>query len=198
MFHAGSAPGVRPSEPCSSRAAVCRYRHRSPPDVRSARGDPHGRSPAKSQIPRICASARQRPVVRTSGHPPPSGCITARESATRVGGLDQPGHVALLGLCPLQGTPPARMIRPSPASPLMRLAESGANDRHHSTPGSHFQRDGLASLEAADPPGVCRLERSRLFGKTAIRESPPRAPGCVAAPCRTVLESLPLPCRSQP
>jgi hypothetical protein len=33
LFHAGSAPGVRPSEPCSSRAAVRRLRRRCPLDV---------------------------------------------------------------------------------------------------------------------------------------------------------------------
>ena len=124
---------------------------------------PHDRNQVKSQIPRICASTWHRLIVWSDEHPPSSGCSTARESATRTDGLDQSGHVALLGLSPLQGTPPRRKGPAEAAPPLMRLAKSGASDRQHSTPGYRFQRDRLASLEAADPPGVLRLGRSRLF-----------------------------------
>jgi len=40
LFHARSAHGVRPSEPSSSRAAVCRLQHRSPLGVGSTREAP--------------------------------------------------------------------------------------------------------------------------------------------------------------
>jgi hypothetical protein len=43
LFHARSARGVRPSELSSSRAAVCRFQHRCPLGVGSARGAPRPR-----------------------------------------------------------------------------------------------------------------------------------------------------------
>jgi hypothetical protein len=64
LFHARSVHGVHPSERCSSRAVVRRFRRRSPHDVRAARA-PHHRRSTKSQH----RSVRQRrPTAKCEAH----------------------------------------------------------------------------------------------------------------------------------
>ena len=81
LFHARSAPGVRPSELCSSRAAVRRLRRRCPHVVevilRSIRAA-GGRRKRRNAAPNPPPSHMDGPSKR----PSPSGLCSTRKSAT--------------------------------------------------------------------------------------------------------------------
>jgi hypothetical protein len=81
LFRARSAHGVRPSELCSSRAAVRRLQRRCPLDV----GTPSWYHPSPdnpSRAPKHRAEAIVPHVGSPFGRPPPSGLCSTRESAT--------------------------------------------------------------------------------------------------------------------
>jgi hypothetical protein len=121
------------------------------------------------------------PLVALGGEPNPSDhrAATAETAATRhsygragtrsrlqgfaprkspppcTGGLGRFRRVALLGFCPPGCSPPTK--RPIQSASPHGLGSSGANDRKSDPTGYSFRRDGLASLETADPPGLLRL-----------------------------------------
>jgi hypothetical protein len=78
LFHAGSAHGVRPSELCSSRAAVRCLQRRFPPGVGSpvepmANSDPHRKSKPAEKRARTSNPHLQGLAPRES--PPPSSTV---------------------------------------------------------------------------------------------------------------------------
>lgn len=109
LFHTRSAPGVHPSEPCSSRAAAHRLRRHCPHDIRKRPTEASSTEPRPK--PQPCIS--QRPVKR----PLPTRHCSTRESATSADGLDRQKHVALLGFIPSRVFALAGMARPSPRLP---------------------------------------------------------------------------------
>jgi hypothetical protein len=115
-----------------------------------------------------------------------------------AGGLGRRQARGSPGFRPLQGVPP-RWIGPAlTAPPLMGLVETAASGRNDAPPGSHLQRDWLAPLRAADPPGVCTP-----FAVTVVREGrdsgvSSSGPGVRHRPLTAIFESSSLLCRSQP
>jgi hypothetical protein len=120
-----------------------------PAETHGRNGD--GREPKRAPDP-------QRPCVGNRGASPVFRVLLhARVRHQNGGGLDRRRRVALLGFLPSRVFSPAGMGAVlHHASPHVVL-RAGANDRNGSTPGCCFRRDRLASLEAADPPGVSRL-----------------------------------------
>jgi len=82
LFHAGSAYGIRPSEPCSSRAAVRRLQRHSPHDISFARSPQHIQSMSQNKKPESLFTAPKLCVTKLAKHHPPSGFCSTRKSAT--------------------------------------------------------------------------------------------------------------------
>jgi hypothetical protein len=107
LFHAGSAHGVRPSERCSSRAAVRRLRRRCPPAVATTAQPSRG--PPSCRRCRSTAPDPTTPIVgRPSCRPSSSGLCSTRESATSRRLFRPERARGSPGLRPLQGVPPRR------------------------------------------------------------------------------------------
>jgi hypothetical protein len=130
LFHARSAPGVLPSELCSSRAAVRRLRRRCPPVVgaflRPARAPTRCRG-CRSTAPNPRAPMVGGPLRR----PSPSGLCSTRESTTSDWLFRPPRARSSPGLLPFRVFPLAGIARPSPCAPLMRFpawAQASARD----------------------------------------------------------------------
>jgi hypothetical protein len=139
LFHAGPAPGVHPSEHCSSP------RSRTP-------------SPAPRPSCRCCravhplfAEPTRGSIVERATCPgtPPSGVGATRESGTKRGGLGRAGPW-LSWVSPLQGAPPRRLAAAFTATPLLQLPPALAGDRRCAAPG-YFSTTRLAGL-----PPDCR------------------------------------------
>jgi hypothetical protein len=136
--------------------------------------------------PRPAPSRRSRssaPVARPQavGEAPPSGPCSTRES-DRPGRWFRPTRArSSLGIHPLQGTPSRWNGTAFTAPPLLWLPQptSGRN----STTGSCLPASP-AGLTWRLPAllGFRALCSSRTFERQAVRESPPRRPGCVTAP----------------
>jgi hypothetical protein len=130
LFHARSAPGVLPSELCSSRAAVRRLRRRCPPVVGAILRPV--RAPARRRRCKSTAPNSRAPMMDgTSKRPSPSGLYSARESATSVWLFRPPRARSSLGIVPFRVLPLAGMARPSPCAPLLRFpawAQASARD----------------------------------------------------------------------
>jgi hypothetical protein len=148
LFHAGSAPGVRPSEPCSSRAAVRRLRRRCPLVVRSLPPT----AVAKS-LPCVLAETETPEQQLLSGGllqtPSPSGLCSTRKSATSLRLFRPPGARSSPGIHPLQGFLPHRNGTTFIAPPLMRLS-SVAIARFLGLPFRVFLRGGIGSSRKRD------------------------------------------------
>jgi len=122
LFHAGSARGVRPSELCSFRTGGDRLRYHYPLAV----SDGDDRLLARTTF---TSSGFLGPRTWTGGlaerryapSPAASGSCSVRESATRAGGLDRLGRVALLGFAPFRVLCLAGRDGPSSRPPLVRL-----------------------------------------------------------------------------
>jgi hypothetical protein len=183
LFHARSAHGVRPPEPSSSRAAVRRLRRLCLLDVQRLL-EPT-RKPA---FRRGCRSAAPEPLASMMGRPakPPrlQGVAPHESPPHRSGGLGRTEHVALLGFRPSRVFPLAgRTTTTGRVSPHEVTRMDDESTVRTPLQGLAFRRGWLASFETADPPGVSSpCDSPRKFGSMAVRESPPRAPGCVTAP----------------
>jgi hypothetical protein len=85
------------------------------------------------------------------------GLLPATIRHSHTGGLDRCAARSSLELRALQGAPPCcggpAFTGPSPHG----FSTAGANDRRCDPSGYRPQRGWLASLETADPPGLCRL-----------------------------------------
>jgi hypothetical protein len=136
LFHARSAPGVRPSELCSFRAAARRLRRRCPPVVgvilRSARAA-GGRRERRNAAPNPPPSHVDGPSKR----PSPSGLCSTRKSATSHR-LFRPTRSAWLSW---DSSPPG--FSPS----------SDGRDLHRASP--HEIPCSGASVLAGASPGYC-------------------------------------------
>jgi hypothetical protein len=191
LFQTGSALGVLPSEPSSSRAAVRRLRRRCPPVVRNHRAD--------ATVGVVAGAKDSAPILLQQAPPrssPPSGLCSARESATSTGGLDPYQHVALLGFIPSRVFPPTAMARPSPRLPSCgyRLPAQGSSPTHF--------RVSLDGGIGWSPEGDCRPswgfgphDSSRVFGHAQVLESPPQESECVTTSPALRLQTL---CRTLP
>jgi hypothetical protein len=124
LFHARSAPGVRPSESCSSRAAVRRLRRLCPPVVgppfHSLRGHPDRRR-CRSTAPNPNTPMRRE----LRDDPRLQGLAPHENPPPEAGGLGRRQARNSLGLTPLQGVPPHRNAATFTAAPLMRLLQPG-------------------------------------------------------------------------
>jgi len=140
--------GVLPSELSSFHAAVYRLRYRSPLVVRPASVSLQPLTPPNYfHIRRRSNNSAGSFKVRV--HSPPSGFCTARKSATRLGGLDQAEHTALLGLLPLQGL----------------LPHSKQHNLHHASPHAVFKKN--ASIVFVPLQGLNSKQDWLVFFKTA-------------------------------
>jgi hypothetical protein len=157
LFHTGSAPGVRPSELCSSRTGGCRLRYRCPLAVGIASVQLHGWSRRPSQLPRTCAWPRFPPIEAFAERPSASGFCSVRESAHSKRWFRPIRARGSPGLRPLQGVHPPRTGRD-----LRRVLPScglrtGRLRPVRATSGCRIRRGWLVSRETADPPGVSYL-----------------------------------------
>jgi hypothetical protein len=123
-------------------------------------------------------------------HPRLQGFPPHEDPLPRTGGLDRYEARCSLGFSALQGIPPLPrwpgLHRASPHGLRSQGAETTFEwPSRVSLPGEM----GIVSLETAYPHGLRRLMTSHeRLKKTAVRESPPQAPGCVTVPCRTLFE----------
>jgi hypothetical protein len=122
--------------------------HRRPKSTNTGRNRRQltSRPPATSRVP---IQARERPRLQ--------GFAPHESPPLTAGGLDRRRARSSPGLHTLQGSLPRWNRTAFTALPLMGFLRSGASDRTTGPPGSRFLRDRLASLEAAGPPGLCRL-----------------------------------------
>jgi hypothetical protein len=181
LFHATSALGVSLqsfSLPCS--------RAPSPTPLPSCR------------LPRRCFRAPRR-VLRLRA---PPAARRDRPDDARLQGLSphesplsphrrfRPGRArGSLGVSTLQGfLPPSEWPGLHPSSPL-ELHRAGRKRPHRRAPqGLASDGDRLVSCETAYPPGLLRpRDRPQTLGSISVRESPPRASGCVTVPCKLSL-----------
>ena len=103
------------------------------------------------------------------------------------------------GIHPLQGFLPHRTGTTFIVPPLMRFPTWAQASLQGPLQGIATRRDWLVSLETADPPGVPPpLDLAWKFDSDPIRESPPRAPGCVTVPSTSSLWTVVLLYRSLP
>jgi hypothetical protein len=178
LFHAGSAHGVRPSELCSSRAAVRRLRRPCLLAVWPLR-ELSSEARLPSQAPRICASCRTNAAASRWTESSTSRLCSTRESATRRR-LFRPAQArSSPGPSPLQGVHPHRDGYEEP--PLMRLA-----NRTQATGAPRFRVSlpaGLADLSRGCRPswGLLPRDASRGFDLDAVLGSPPWRPRYVTA-----------------
>jgi hypothetical protein len=126
--------------------------------------------PAKSRDRDVATSRRNMKRRRTGKVRDPQSIPRLQGFAPREspppddGGLDHRRHVALMGFFPSRVFTLAGMSTAFTAPPLLWFLPRDASGPRNATPGSCFQQDWLASLEAADPPRVFRLltEHDRL------------------------------------
>jgi hypothetical protein len=148
LFHAGSAPGVHPSELCSFRAAERRLQRRCPlvvgMNVRLTRAD-GGRRRYRSTAPGPPPPHMDVPSER----PSPSGLCSTRKSAT-PSRLFRPERSAWLSW---DSSPPG--YSPSPAGHGLHRASP------HEVPGFGRKRPKLV-LFRVSLPGEVGLPLSRL------------------------------------
>jgi len=111
LFHAGPAPGVHPSELCSSRSAVRRLRRRAPLVVDHPR--PNGDSPAPT---RRCSPTRRLPV-RRPGQPRLQGLALSASPVPNRGRFRSPRARSSPGLRLSRAFTLAALPRPSPGLP---------------------------------------------------------------------------------
>jgi len=120
LFRAGSAPGVRPSELCSSRAAARRLRRRCPLVVGTVRR--RTRAAIGRRERRSAAPNRRRPMwARRRAAPRLQGFAPRESPPPRPGCLDRSVARSSHGVSPLQGVPPHRTGAAFTAPPLMRF-----------------------------------------------------------------------------
>lgn len=145
LFHAGSALGVHPSEPSSSRAAVPRLRGPSPHAVDRTRRSLTGSASIESR-----ASPRQERQghVKAPRATSTSGSCSARESATDKKRVRSLGARSSLGFSPLQGAPSPRDGSAFTEPPLLRFSIPGCR----SAPRCYRSRVSLAR----SPAGLSR------------------------------------------
>jgi hypothetical protein len=175
LFHAGSAPGVRPSELSSSRAAwspspvlVPSCRLKTPPNLSETQKRRERRSAAPPPFP-MWKGPWSAP--RLQGFPP------HESPPLQAGGLGRHEHVALLGFLPSRVFPLGEMALVFTMPPLMRLAVRATSRPWAPLQGLVSARGWLVSRETADPPEVCCLPATTTFETNTVLESPPRAPG---------------------
>jgi len=120
-------------------------------------------------------------------HTPPSGFSSTQKSATRLGGLDQIEHIALLSLLPLQGILSHLNSTTFIMPPLMRLQKK-CKHLFRPTAGSSFKVRSACLFQDCLPSwGLQPSDPSQLFDSKAARESPPQSSGFVTAPLSTLL-----------
>jgi hypothetical protein len=165
--------GLRPSEPCSSRAAVRRLRRRCPPGVVTI--------PTADPTRRSHASAARRAMGRPGNAPRLQGLAPHESPPLHGGGLDRRERVALLGFRPPGCSPSLDWQGLRRASPH-ELVPQGASDLWNALQG--FASSEIGSPLSRPPTllGFLASWPSRACGLDAVRESPPQASGCVTVP----------------
>jgi hypothetical protein len=181
LFHAGCAHGVRPSELCSSRAAVRRLQRLCPLDVGTLRASPRfGLTVAGAEAPR---RSRPYPNEEALGAPRLQGFAPHESPPLRAGCLGRQERVALQGFLPSRVFPLTGMASAFAAPPLMWLPPSRTGRSSRPTSGSRYPVRLARLLRDRRPSwGFPPRDLPRQFGLGEVRESPPRAPGCVTVP----------------
>jgi hypothetical protein len=187
LFHAGSALGVCPSEPSSSRTAVRCLQRRCPPDVAASLDTT--RQPTSSTRRRNTARPPPTPIWEVPRSTPRLQGFDPYESPPlRANGLGRPEHVALLGFLPFRVFPLTGLTTAFTASPLMRLPLRPTNRPDEPSTGSCYPaRLACLSRDCRPSWGSSPFDFPRKFELAAVRESPPRAPGCVTVPSSSPL-----------
>jgi hypothetical protein len=182
LFHARSAHGVHPSEPCSSRAAVRRLRRRCPLDVAAPSNLPEDRFAERdAETPRPSSPAPIWEGLRDAPHL--QGFAPHESPPLQAGCLGRPRRVALLGFVPSRVFPLTGMARPSPRLPSWDCPTRRRIDRADAPTGfSYPVRLACLSRDCRPSWGFPPHDPSRKLESFAVRESPPQAPGCVAVP----------------
>jgi hypothetical protein len=183
LFHARSAPGVHPSELCSSRAAVRRLRRLCPPGVGGALGLTRG-PPSPSRTPKRCARTRSSPCGQDLENAPRLQGFAPHESPPhQAGGLGRPERVALLDFSPSGCSPSPEWQRPSPRLPSWDCPPGRRIDRTNAPTGCCLPaRLACLSRDCRPSWGSPPFDPPQRFRSVAVRESPPQAPGCVTVP----------------
>jgi hypothetical protein len=196
LLHAGSTLGVSPYRALLLRCS----RTSSPTPFPSCRCDalPSASSPTDLTISRCPVGS----VCGLPSAPRLQGFAPHQSLPLRSGGLDRIERMALMGFHALQGSPPPRHNRAFTRFPLSSFLAS-TSDRHNrnctasiSAPapqGFRCRRDwlgfSLVPAEAVPPRNLPTLLDFLCLSTThasskpqPVRESPPRASGCIAVP----------------
>ena len=176
MFHTRSAPGVRPPEPFSSRAAVHRFQCLYPHGLRPARNSHTTEGQRSRMYLGNAPTPHDSAMCGLPGSPRLQGLAPRESPPPNGGGLDRRWHVALLGLSPYRVFSLAGMSAAfGRASPHVVLSSRTRTASTVPLQGLVSRRGRLVSLETADPPGVSRLvtvhthSRRTRFGSHLLR-----------------------------
>jgi hypothetical protein len=149
LFRAGSAPGVRPSELCSSRAAVRRLRRLCPLVIRKPASEPLSRNRHPRALAETETLEQPLPSDGLPQTPSPSGLCSTRKSATFLRWFRPSEARSSPGIHPLQGVLPHRKGTTFTVPPLLRLS-SKAIARSFGRPFRVFLRGGMGSSRKRD------------------------------------------------
>jgi hypothetical protein len=163
----------------------------SPAPVPSCRSNVLAESSFEVQLPMLHRNDAPtcRPLPEALGTPSPSGLCSTRESATARRRFRPTRARSSPGLHPLQGVPPRRKgIGLHRCLPSWDCPTGRRIDRPDAPPGCRYATR-LACLSRGCRPswGFPPSDLPRWFDSVPVRESPPRAPGCVAVPSSSPL-----------
>jgi hypothetical protein len=178
----------RSRTPSPAPLPSCRFEVPSePPSKTSSRPRAEARDPSPAPSSSLPEPLRLQGFAPRESPPLPLGCLRLRE------------RVALLGFIPSRVFSLAGMARPSPRLPSWDCPLGRRIGLANAPSGSSYPaRWARLSRDRLPSWGFPPHDPSRKFGRRAIRESPPQAPGCVAVPLPSSLWTVSPSYRSLP
>jgi hypothetical protein len=176
------ARGLRIAAPVPGMGNRCPGRSRSRSRSKAERRGGLARAAEAAGL--LCPRDGPKEHPRLQGLPPRENPLLG------VGGLGRRTARSSPGLLALQGVPPRGGVSDFSGTPLMGFSRGTFSARSEALQGLYRSEVGWSLSRLPTLLGFGASWPSRAFGSAAVRESPPRAPGCVAVPCRTFLEPL--------